>query len=76
MAVTALLAIALSGCGTTGRPGSGPATPRGGGYYLDDGPDANPPADLSSIPDATPRVEPLNRATMRPYVVMGKRYTP
>ncbi len=76
IAITALLAIALSGCGTTGRPGSGPATPRGGGYYLDDGPDANPPADLSSIPDATPRVEPLNRATMRPYVVMGKRYTP
>lgn len=59
-----------------GRPGPSPSTPRGGGYYLDDGPGASPPADLDSIPDATPRVEPLNRGAMRPYVVMGKQYTP
>jgi len=76
IAITSLLVIALGGCGTTGKPGPGPATPRGGGYYLDDGPEANPPADLNSVPDATPRVEPLNRGTMRPYVVMGKQYTP
>ncbi len=75
-AVSALLAITLAGCGTPGGPAHAPSTPRGGGYYLDDGPGANPPADLDSIPDATPRVEPLNRGTMRPYVVMGKQYTP
>ena len=74
--MSALVVIALAGCSTMGRPGPSPSTPRGGGYYLDDGPGANPPADLDSIPDATPRVEPLNRGAMRPYVVMGKQYTP
>jgi len=76
VAISALLASALSGCGTTGKSGPSPGVPRGGGYYLDDGPGASPPADLNSIPDAVPRPEPLNRGTMRPYVVMGKQYTP
>jgi rare lipoprotein A len=53
-----------------------PASPRGGGYYLDDGPGENPPANLDSIPDAVPRLEPLHRGTGRPYVVMGRHYTP
>ena len=78
----ALLAAALSGCGSAPRrepaakaPPSTPA-PRGGGYYLDDGPGANPPADIDSIPDAVPRLEPVRSATSRPYVVMGRTYTP
>ena len=62
------MAIALGGCGTPAK--------RPGGYYLDDGPGAKPPADLESIPEAVPRVEPINRGTARPYVVMGKSYTP
>jgi rare lipoprotein A len=71
----ALLATALAGCGSAPtRDASPPA--RGGGYYLDDGPGANPPADLDSIADAVPRLEPLNRGTSRPYVVMGRSYTP
>ncbi|WP_275689226.1 septal ring lytic transglycosylase RlpA family protein [Nitrosomonas sp. HPC101] len=49
---------------------------RGGGYYLDDGPEANPPANLDSVPDAVPRAESLKTATMRPYVALGKTYTP
>ena len=49
---------------------------RGGGYYLDDGPGANPPVDIDSIPDAVPRVEPLHRGASRPYTVMGRNYTP
>lgn len=49
---------------------------RGGGYYLDDGPGENPPADLESIPDAVPRAEPLNPRTARPYVVFDRRYEP
>ena len=54
-----------------------PATgPRGGGYYLDDGPGDKPPAHLDKIPDAVPRLEPLNRGTARPYSVMGRSYTP
>lgn len=60
--------IALAGCG------SSPSRP--GGYYLDDGPGANPPADLDSIPEPAARVEPINKYTVRPYTVLGQRYTP
>lgn len=49
---------------------------RGGGYYLDDGPPDNPPANLDSIPDAIPRIEPLRPANMRPYVALGQTFTP
>ena len=55
---------------------SKPAPPRGGGYYLDDGPGENPPPNLEQIPDAVPRREPLARGAMRPYNVMGQNYTP
>src|SRR5690349_14226882 len=53
-----------------------PVTPRGGGYYLDDGPGDNPPANLEQVPDAVPRLEPLHRGAMRPYTVMGQSYAP
>jgi rare lipoprotein A len=53
-----------------------PPAPGGGGYYLNDGPGDNPPANLDQIPDAVPRVEPLRPANMRPYTVMGQTYTP
>ena len=72
LAIAVLLALALGGCGTAPTK----APPRPGGYYLDDGPGASPPANIDSIPDAVPRVEPINRGTARPYVVMGKSYTP
>jgi peptidoglycan lytic transglycosylase len=49
---------------------------RGGGYYLDDGPGDSPPADLDTIPEPVPQFEPLHRAAMRPYAVMGQTYTP
>jgi rare lipoprotein A len=51
-------------------------TQRPGGYYKDDGPGANPPANLASIPDAEPRSEPLHKYANRPYEVFGKRYVP
>lgn len=76
LAIPGLLVVALGGCGTTAKPGPTAQTPRGGGYYLDDGPGANPPPDIDRIPDATPRLEPLRPASMRPYVVNGKQYTP
>ena len=73
LAAAALLAAAaISGCGTPAK--REPARP--GGYYLDDGPGGKPPANLDSIPDAVPRVERIHRGTARPYVVMGKSYTP
>jgi rare lipoprotein A len=68
IAIAALVAIALGGCGTPAK--------RPSGYYLDDGPGRNPPANLDSVPDAMPRAEPINRGTARPYVVMGRSYTP
>jgi len=49
---------------------------RGGGYYLDDGPDANPPANLDAVPDAVPKIEPFAPSNSKPYVVFGKTYTP
>lgn len=48
----------------------------GGGYYLDDGPGANPPANIDAIPDAVPKIEPLRKASNQPYVALGKAYTP
>ncbi len=59
----------------TGKPAPAPR-PGGGGYYLNDGPGDNPPANLDLIPDAVPRAEPLRPANMRPYAVMGQTYTP
>lgn len=42
-----------------------------------DGAPARPPGDLSSTPDAVPRVEPLRRGgPNKPYEVLGKRYVP
>jgi rare lipoprotein A len=53
-----------------------PRASRGGGYYQDDGPGDNPPADLDQIADAVPRVEPLARAANKPYTVFGRQYVP
>ncbi len=76
----ALLAAALSGCGTVAKR-EGPAAPsspapQAGGYYLNDGPGDHPPANLNQIPDAVPKREPLQRGSMRPYTVLGQNYTP
>src|SRR4029079_5469632 len=80
LAAAALVAAVLSGFGsapTRESAGGSPApAARGGGYYLDDGPGANPPADIDSIPEAVPRIETTRSATSRPYVAMGKTYTP
>ena len=85
------LVLALCGCGTSpvrdsgeteSRQAASPATAppvtksKGGGYYLDDGPEDNPPANLSDIPDAQPRDEPLHRYANKPYVALGRQYVP
>ncbi len=74
--VFAAISLVLAGCGTTKRGDIERAPSSGGGYYLDDGPGANAPSDIASIPDAVPKVEPLSRGTLRPYTVMGRDYTP
>lgn len=65
--LAAVLAIALAACSSA---------PKKGGYYKDDGPGANPPANLASIPDAQPRSEPLHKYANRPYEVFGRKYVP
>jgi len=47
-----------------------------GGYYMDDGPGAHPPANLRDVPDAVVKAEPLATYANRPYVVFGKTYRP
>lgn len=49
---------------------------KSGGYYLDDGPGDNPPANMDAIPDAVPRVEPLLARANKPYIALGNNYTP
>jgi rare lipoprotein A len=72
----AVLALAVSGCTSVSRTETAPAAPGKGGYYKDDGPGANPPANLASIPDAVPRAEPLHRFANRPYQALGRDYVP
>ncbi len=84
--ITILLCISiLVACGgeATTKPvvkaPTAPATkqkPGAGGYYLDDGPGDNPPADIDGIPDAIPKAEtPLVRAN-KPYMALGQQYIP
>tara|TARA_B100001769_G_C22103194_1_gene595729 strand:+ start:1327 stop:2184 length:858 start_codon:yes stop_codon:yes gene_type:complete len=49
---------------------------KSGGYYLDDGPDENPPEYLDKIPDAKPKYEALSKRANRPYIAFEKKYTP
>jgi rare lipoprotein A len=83
-------ALIIGGCGSAPKraerdagvvapePAPYASAPRGsrGGYYQDDGPGDNPPADLDQIEDAEPRLEPLNRAANNPYTVFGQQYVP
>ena len=58
---------------TAAKPSSKPGA---GGYYLDDGPGDNAPADIDGIPDAQLKTEvPLVRAN-KPYQALGQQYIP
>ncbi|HVL57385.1 MAG TPA: septal ring lytic transglycosylase RlpA family protein [Burkholderiaceae bacterium] len=82
----ALAALLLVSCGSAPRAPAqrtdaaglpAPDTGRSrGGYYLDDGPDPNPPPNLHEVPDAVPRDEPVLVRTTRPYEIFGRRYVP
>lgn len=50
--------------------------PGAGGYLAGDGPGADIPVNLDAISDAVPKNEPLHRYANRPYVALGKAYTP
>ena len=53
-----------------------PKVKNSGAYYLDDGPDKNPPENLDKIPDAEPKYEALSKRASRPYVAFDKKYIP
>lgn len=57
-----------------------PTTPiaqsKRGGYLEGDSPGADVPANLDTIPNAVPRVEPLHRFANSQYTALGKTYTP
>ena len=87
----ALLVLVLAGCSTAPpdqhpqplpepprlpEPQLAPEQPRKGGYYKDDGPHENPPPNVTEVPDAVPRVEPMHRFANRPYTVFGRQYVP
>ena len=76
----AILALAVAACTTAPKapaPAAGAAAPSPGGrYYKDDGPGEHPPDNLDALPDAVPRLEPLNRFANRPYSVFGRDYVP
>ena len=77
--VPLLIGALIAGCSskpTRTTPASTTDSPRAGGYYQDDGPGRNPPANLDQIPDASPRREPLHRFANRPYTVLGRDYVP
>jgi len=73
--------VAMAGAITSTPVTSTPATPAAaqpgrGGYLEGDGPGTDAPANLDATPDAVPRAEPLHRYANRPYVALGKTYTP
>tara|TARA_R110001592_G_scaffold321037_1_gene599304 strand:+ start:50736 stop:51647 length:912 start_codon:yes stop_codon:yes gene_type:complete len=66
-----LVAMLLHGCGSSG---SGSSSSSSGGYGYGDGP---PPKDIdvSNLPDAVPKAEPIRKAgNTSPYTVLGKTY--
>src|SRR6187551_402232 len=76
-AALAACILILAACGTSPpkSPSSSSSSPTSGKYYKDDGP-GDAPANLDSIPDATPRVETLHRFANRPYTVLGQDFVP
>jgi rare lipoprotein A len=62
----------------TARGEDKPVAPpyKGGGYYKDDGPGRDVPANLDQVPDAVPKDEPLHRWANDTYKVLGKTYQP
>jgi rare lipoprotein A len=83
-AVVWLLFAVLAGCGSAPpkAPGSStipPVTPRSGPAppAERDGADTRVPPDLTSVPDAEPRIEPIRSGgPNRPYEMLGRDYVP
>lgn len=73
MIIALLAALLAAGCASAP---SRTASPKPGGYYLDDGPGAHPPPNLDGVAEPIPKLEPINKYTSRPYAVLGRAYAP
>ncbi len=79
LAIAGLAALWLAGCASRPAPVAAPAPPatgdQGGGYYQNDGPPSNENIDISVIPNAVPRKEPLSKyGNPASYEVFGETY--
>ena len=79
IAAAALLLALLAACQTTPTAPSGPGNvsrlPPGNAER--DGPEAKPPANLETVPDAVPQIEPIRKGgPNKPYEIAGNTYTP
>jgi len=78
--LSTVVGLLMAACASKPAPVAPPEdTPPVGakpGYYKDDGPGANVPSNLDSVPDARPRLEALSRSANRPYTVFGREYVP
>lgn len=78
--VLIIATLALVACSSApqrkAEPGAATPAVGTGGYLAGDGPGAGKDINLDAIPDAVPRNEPLHRYANRPYIALGKTYTP
>jgi len=75
LALFAAVAL-LAGCATGTRPGASTGAP-GATWPERDGPEANPPPGLASVPDAEPVLEPIRvGGPNKPYEALGQAYVP
>lgn len=84
-AILTLAALLLASCGSApqrkaetsvGTVSGEARSAEPGGYLSGDGPGTDAPANIDEIPDAVPKNEPLHRYANRPYIALGKTYTP
>lgn len=78
LSAVCIAAVLIAGCGSPRKSTTASGAPpySGGGYYKDDGPGRDIPANIANIPDAVPRIEPHNNANFRAYTVLGQRFVP
>jgi rare lipoprotein A len=82
LGLSLVIAMLLTACGTprqakpTSPPPNASSAAKPGGYYQDDGPGANAPANLDTIPDAIPKQEKYHSGANKPYTVFGRSYVP
>jgi rare lipoprotein A len=73
---TIILSLASCGGNKMVKSDSDSQSQSEGGYYLDDGPSKNVPANIDSIPDARPKPEDYSVRANKPYRALNQQYTP